>query len=199
MYDWCVAAAGKPHATWTLGTVSFVESSFFPIPPDAMLLPMSLARPDRAYYFALVCTLTSVAGGILGYAIGYFLYESLGLWLMQLYGYGAKIEWFQQQYREWGAWFILIKGLTPIPYKLVTIVSGFAEYPILPFILCHSSRAACASSSWRSCATATAIARARSSRSVWSCGPRSSRSCWWSELSQRSTCFEGPIRVPQVA
>jgi membrane protein YqaA with SNARE-associated domain len=135
MYNWCVAAAGKPHATWTLGTVSFVESSFFPIPPDAMLLPMSLARPDRAYYFAMVCTLTSVAGGILGYAIGYFLYESLGLWLMQLYGYGAKIEWFQQQYREWGAWFILIKGLTPIPYKLVTIVSGFAMYPILPFIV----------------------------------------------------------------
>ena len=135
MYNWCVAAAGKPHATWTLGTVSFVESSFFPIPPDAMLLPMSLARPDRAYHFATVCTLTSVAGGILGYAIGYYLYELLGLWLMQLYGYGAKIEWFQQQYREWGAWFILIKGLTPIPYKLVTIVSGFAHYPILPFIL----------------------------------------------------------------
>jgi membrane protein YqaA with SNARE-associated domain len=134
MYNWCVVAAGKPHATWTLGTVSFVESSFFPIPPDAMLLPMSLARPDRAYQFAAVCTLTSVAGGLLGYAIGYFLYESLGLWLMQLYGYGAKIEWFQQQYREWGAWFILIKGLTPIPYKLVTIVSGFAQYPLLPFI-----------------------------------------------------------------
>src|SRR5215510_6479189 len=135
MYNWCVAAAGKPHATWTLGTVSFVESSFFPIPPDAMLLPMSLARPDRAYHFALVCTLTSVAGGILGYAIGYFLYESLGLWLIKLYGYGAKVEWFQEQYREWGAWFILIKGLTPIPYKLVTIVSGFAHYPILPFIV----------------------------------------------------------------
>ena len=135
LYNWCVAAAGKPHATWTLGAVSFVESSFFPIPPDAMLLPMSLARPDRAYYFAAVCTITSVIGGVLGYAIGYFLYESLGLWLMQLYGYGAKVEWFQQQYREWGAWFILIKGLTPIPYKLVTIVSGFAHYPILPFII----------------------------------------------------------------
>ena len=134
MYNWCVDAAGKPHATWTLGTVSFVESSFFPIPPDAMLLPMSLARPDRAYYFAFVCTLTSVAGGILGYAIGYFLYESLGLWLMQLYGYGAKVEWFQQQYREWGAWFILIKGLTPIPYKLVTIVSGAAAFDIWIFI-----------------------------------------------------------------
>jgi membrane protein YqaA with SNARE-associated domain len=135
MYDWCIAAAGKPYATWTMGAVSFVESSFFPIPPDAMLIPMSLARPDRAYYFATVCTLTSVAGGILGYAIGYYLYESLGLWLMQLYGYGDKVEAFQQAYREWGAWIIVLKGLTPIPYKIVTIASGFAQYPILPFIL----------------------------------------------------------------
>jgi membrane protein YqaA with SNARE-associated domain len=135
MYDRCVAAAGKPSATWTMGTVSFVESSFFPIPPDAMLIPMALARPDRAYYFATVCTLTSVAGGVLGYAIGYFLYESLGLWLMQLYGYGDKVEAFQQAYKEWGAWIIVLKGLTPIPYKIVTIASGFAHYPILPFIL----------------------------------------------------------------
>jgi membrane protein YqaA with SNARE-associated domain len=135
MYDWCVAAAGKPSATWSMGAVSFVESSFFPIPPDAMLIPMSLARPDKAYYFATVCTLTSVAGGILGYAIGYFLYESLGLWLMQIYGYGDKVDAFQQSYKEWGAWIIVLKGLTPIPYKIVTIASGFAHYPILPFIL----------------------------------------------------------------
>ena len=135
MYDWCVATAGKPYATWAMGTVSFVESSFFPIPPDAMLIPMSLARPDKAYYFATVCTLASVAGGVLGYAIGYYLYESLGLWLMQLYGYGDKVEAFTQQYREWGAWIIVLKGLTPIPYKIVTIASGFAHYPILPFIL----------------------------------------------------------------
>ena len=135
MYDWCVATAGKPYATWVMGAVSFVESSFFPIPPDAMLIPMCLARPDKAYHFATVCTLTSVAGGILGYAIGYYLYESLGLWLMQLYGYGDKIEAFQQQYQEWGAWIIVLKGLTPIPYKIVTIASGFAHYPIVPFIL----------------------------------------------------------------
>jgi membrane protein YqaA with SNARE-associated domain len=134
MYNWCVATAGKPYATWIMGTVSFVESSFFPIPPDAMLVPMSLARPDRAYYFATVCTLASVAGGVLGYAIGYYLYESLGLWLMQLYGYGSKVEAFQAQYREWGAWIIVLKGLTPIPYKIVTIASGFAHYPLLPFI-----------------------------------------------------------------
>jgi membrane protein YqaA with SNARE-associated domain len=135
MYDYCVAAAGKPFATWTMGAVSFVESSFFPIPPDAMLIPMSLARPDKAYHFATVCTVTSVAGGILGYAIGYFLYESLGLWLMQLYGGTEKIAAFQHAYKEWGAWIIVLKGLTPIPYKIVTIASGFAQYPILPFIL----------------------------------------------------------------
>jgi membrane protein YqaA with SNARE-associated domain len=135
LYDWCIAAAGKPHASWIMGTVSFVESSFFPVPPDAMLIPMALARPDRAYFYATLCTVTSVAGGVLGWAIGYFLYESLGLWLMQLYGYGGKVEAFREAYVEWGAWIILLKGVTPIPYKIVTIASGFAEYPIIPFIL----------------------------------------------------------------
>jgi membrane protein YqaA with SNARE-associated domain len=135
LYDWCIGAAGKPHATWILGTVSFVESSFFPVPPDAMLIPMGLARPDKVWFYAHVCTLTSVAGGVLGYAIGYFLYESLGLWLMQLYGYGSKVEAFRQAYQEWGALIIVLKGMTPIPYKIVTIASGFAEYPIVPFIL----------------------------------------------------------------
>jgi len=135
LYDWCIAASGKPHASWIMGVVSFVESSFFPIPPDVMLIPMSLARPDRAYFYATLCTVTSVAGGILGYVIGAYLYDSLGLWLMQLYGYGAKVEAFREAYAEWGAWIILLKGMTPIPYKIVTIASGFAAYPILPFIL----------------------------------------------------------------
>jgi len=135
LYDWCIAAAGKPHASWIMGAVSFVESSFFPIPPDVMLIPMSLARPDRAYFYATLCTVTSVAGGVLGYVIGAYLYDSVGLWLMQLYGYGDKIEAFREAYAEWGAWIILLKGMTPIPYKIVTIASGFAAYPILPFIL----------------------------------------------------------------
>jgi membrane protein YqaA with SNARE-associated domain len=136
MYDWCVAAAGRPYATWLMGIVSFVESSFFPIPPDVMLIPMMLARPDRAYFFATVCTLTSVAGGVLGYAIGALLYDTVGLWLIQLYGYGNKIETFRELYAEWGAWIIIGKGVTPIPYKLVTIVSGFAGYSLVMFILC---------------------------------------------------------------
>ena len=135
LYDWCIAAAGKPHASWILGVVSFVESSFFPIPPDVMLVPMSLARPDRAYYYATLCTVTSVAGGVFGYFIGAYLYDTLGMWLMQLYGYGDKIEAFKAAYAEWGAWIILLKGMTPIPYKIVTIASGFAGYPLLPFIL----------------------------------------------------------------
>jgi len=135
LYDWCIAAAGKPHATWIMGAVSFVESSFFPVPPDVMLIPLCLARPDRAYFYATVCTLTSVAGGVLGYVIGAYLYDSVGLWLMQIYGYGDKIEAFRQAYAEWGAWIIVLKGMTPIPYKIVTIASGFADYPLIPFIL----------------------------------------------------------------
>ena len=135
LYDWCLAAADKPYATWLMGIVSFVESSFFPIPPDAMLIPMSLARPDKAYFYATVCTLTSVAGGVLGYLIGAVLYDSLGLWLIQLYGYGDKVEAFRESYAAWGGWIILLKGVTPIPYKIVTIASGFAGYNLLMFVL----------------------------------------------------------------
>ena len=135
MYDWCVNAAARPYATWILGIVSFVESSFFPIPPDAMLIPMGLARPERAWYYATVCTVASVAGGVLGYVIGAALYDSVGQWLIQLYGYGAKVEAFREAYRQYGAWIIVLKGLTPIPYKIVTITSGLAAYPIVPFIL----------------------------------------------------------------
>jgi membrane protein YqaA with SNARE-associated domain len=135
LYDRCVAAAGKPHASWTMGAVSFAESSFFPVPPDVMLIPMSLARPDKAWSFATLCTLTSVAGGVAGYLIGALLYDSVGQWLIQLYGYGDKVEAFREAYAEWGAWIILLKGLTPIPYKIVTITSGFAGYDIFLFII----------------------------------------------------------------
>jgi membrane protein YqaA with SNARE-associated domain len=135
LYDRCIAAAEKPHALWTLGAVSFAESSFFPIPPDVMLIPMALARPERAYRLAAWCTVASVTGGILGYAIGALLYQSVGQWLMQLYGYGTRVEEFRAAYAQWGAWIILLKGLTPIPYKIVTITSGFAGYNLGLFIL----------------------------------------------------------------
>jgi len=119
-----------------MGAVSFVESSFFPIPPDAMLIPMSLARPDRAYYYATLCTWTSVAGGVLGYFIGAVLYDSVGHWLIELYGYGDKVEAFREAYARYGTWIILLKGITPIPYKIVTITSGFAGFNLLTFVLC---------------------------------------------------------------
>src|SRR6476469_3958822 len=135
LYDWCLGAAHKPHAMWLMGAVSFAESSFFPVPPDVMLIPMALARPERAYVMAIWCTITSVAGGILGYAIGASLYDSVGLWLIQLYGYGDKVEAFREAYAQWGAWIILLKGLTPIPYKIVTIASGFAGYNVFLFVL----------------------------------------------------------------
>jgi membrane protein YqaA with SNARE-associated domain len=135
MYDWCIASADKPYAIWLLGIVSFAESSFFPVPPDVMLIPMSLAQPRKAWLFALVCTVTSVAGGVLGYAIGALLYDSIGGWIIQLYGFGDKVEVFRAQYAEYGAWIILLKGLTPIPYKLVTITSGFAGYNLFLFVL----------------------------------------------------------------
>ena len=135
MYDWCIASADKPYAIWLLGIVSFAESSFFPVPPDVMLIPMSLAQPRKAWLYALVCTLTSVTGGILGYAIGALLYDSIGGWIIQLYGYGDKVEAFRAAYAEYGAWIILLKGFTPIPYKLVTITSGFAGYNLFLFIL----------------------------------------------------------------
>ena len=135
LYDWCIAAADKPYATWLMGAVSFVESSFFPVPPDVMLIPMSIARPERAWFYATVCTLTSVAGGVLGYFIGAVLYDSVGAWLIHLYGYGNKVEAFRQAYAQWGTWIILIKGVTPIPYKIVTIASGFAGYNLFMFVL----------------------------------------------------------------
>jgi membrane protein YqaA with SNARE-associated domain len=136
IYDWCIDAAHKPYALWIMGVVAFAESSFFPVPPDVMLIPMSLARPQRAWVYAAICTVTSVLGGILGYAIGALLFDSVGHWLIQVYGLGDKVDAFRASYAEWGAVIILLKGLTPIPYKLVTITSGFAGYNLLLFVLC---------------------------------------------------------------
>ena len=135
LYDWCIAAADKRSAPWIMGAISFAESSVFPIPPDTMLVPMSLARPDKAYGFAAVCTVTSVVGGVVGYLIGALLYNSVGHWLIGLYGYGDKVEAFRDAYNQYGAWIILLKGLTPIPYKIVTITSGFAGYNFLLFVV----------------------------------------------------------------
>jgi membrane protein YqaA with SNARE-associated domain len=118
-----------------MAIVSFCESSFFPIPPDVMVVPIILARRNQAYWIATVCTVSSVLGGMLGYAIGMFLYDSVGQWLIRFYGMGEGIEQFREQFRTWGTEIILIKGLTPIPFKLVTIASGLAQFNLPLFIL----------------------------------------------------------------
>ncbi|MGP0060806.1 MAG: YqaA family protein [Beijerinckiaceae bacterium] len=135
LYHWTLALAESRHAPLALGLVAFAESSFFPIPPDAILVPMSLARPQRALVYALICTIGSVAGGLLGYAIGALLFETVGHWLIQLYGYGARVEELRALYAQWGWAFILIKGVTPIPYKIVTITSGVLAYSLPLFVL----------------------------------------------------------------
>lgn len=126
--------AAGPKALPALGVVSFTESSFFPIPPDAMIIPMVLARPDLAWRIAFVATVTSVLGGAAGYAIGYYLFETVGQTVIAFYGYQEKFAAFQALYAEWGLWIILVKGLTPVPYKIITIASGVAGYDFPVFV-----------------------------------------------------------------
>ena len=134
LYESVLALAGHRRAGWFLALVSFAESSVFPIPPDAMLVPMCLARPERALRYALICTIASVLGGMLGYAIGYWLWDALADPIMRAYGYAdAKLR-FDAWYGDYGLWIILIKGLTPIPYKIVTIASGATKFPFLVFV-----------------------------------------------------------------
>jgi membrane protein YqaA with SNARE-associated domain len=134
LYARIKALAQSRHAEASLAAVAFAESSFFPIPPDVLLAPMVLAEPRRAWRFALVATLASVVGGMFGYAIGAMLYGTIGLWLVDLYGYGAKMEALRQTYAQWGWLVILIKGATPIPYKLITITSGLLGYSFPLFV-----------------------------------------------------------------
>ncbi len=133
LYDWVMRIAESPQAMKWLGVVSFAESSFFPIPPDAMLVPMVLARPRDAWRIAMVCSITSVLGGFFGYAIGYYLFEAIGQPIVNFYGYQAAFDRFRDEFQHWGLWIILIKGLTPIPYKIVTIASGVAHFDLVVF------------------------------------------------------------------
>ena len=135
LYDWTLRLAGHRHALRSLAVISFCESSFFPIPPDVMVVPMVLARRDQAYLIATVCTVSSVLGGILGYAIGYFLFDTVGQWLIQVYHMQARMDGLKSLYDEWGALVILVKGLTPIPFKLVTIASGFFQFNFFLFVI----------------------------------------------------------------
>lgn len=143
LYLWTLSLAESRHAPLALGLVAFAESSFFPIPPDTILVPMSIARPNRALLYALICTVGSVTGGLLGYAIGALLFHSVGQWLISIYGYGDRVAELKALYAQWGWAVILIKGLTPIPFKIVTITSGLLAYSLPLFILlCTITRAA---------------------------------------------------------
>ena len=135
LYDWVFSLARHRHATRSLAVVSFAESSFFPIPPDVMLAPMVLAKPERAYFYAMVCTAASVLGALLGYWIGYELYATVGVKIVAAYGLEAKMQASIEAFNTYGVWIILIKGLTPIPYKIITIACGVAHFALLPFIL----------------------------------------------------------------
>lgn len=135
LYQWTLDRASSPHATWIVTLVSFTESSFFPLPPDLMLIPMILANKARAWRLALLCSVASVLGGILGYAIGYFLFETLGEFIINTYNLASAFERFQTDFQAWGFWIIALKGLTPIPFKLVTIASGVAKLNFQEFIL----------------------------------------------------------------
>lgn len=133
LYDSLMALAASPRAPLWLAVVSFAESSVFPAPPDLMLGPMVLAKPEHAWRNAAICTAASVAGGVLGYAIGYFL-QPVGMWILTLTGHADGLAAFQKWFADWGLWVILIKGLTPIPYKLVTIASGLAQFSFPMFV-----------------------------------------------------------------
>lgn len=134
LYEWTMAKAGDRRAEWWLALFSFIEASFFPIPPHPVLGLMCLAEPKKAVRFALIATLASVAGGLLGYAIGYGVYESFGVQLLAALGLSESFPVAACYLREYGAEIIMIKGATPIPFKLLTITAGFIEMPLLTFI-----------------------------------------------------------------
>ncbi|ARN84814.1 YqaA family protein [Candidatus Nucleicultrix amoebiphila] len=134
-YNWTLSFANKPQALWVLSAISFAESSFFPLPPDPLYIAMIVANRNRAWFLALICTLTSVLGGILGYFIGYGLYETLGQWIVSAYGLEEAFDKFQGEFIKWGFWIIALKGLTPIPYKIVTISSGVVGINMTTFLI----------------------------------------------------------------
>jgi membrane protein YqaA with SNARE-associated domain len=135
LYDWVMILAGHRHAEPALAGVAFVESSVFPIPPDVMLMPMAYAHPSRAFRYALVATIASVLGGLLGYAIGFFLFETVGRAILEFYGFTEEFEVFALRYNEHGAAIVFFAGLTPFPFKVITIASGVTALNLVSFVL----------------------------------------------------------------
>lgn len=135
LYDKTMALGASRHATPALCGVSFVESSFFPIPPDVILIPMVLAKRARWWIYAALCTVASVLGGLLGYVIGAVLFTEIAQPILEFYGYAEKFDTFTQEFRQYGAWIVFLAGITPFPYKVITIASGAAGVPLPVFIV----------------------------------------------------------------
>ncbi|MGJ8622444.1 MAG: YqaA family protein [Yoonia sp.] len=134
LYDWTISLAQSPHALWALAIVSFVESSFFPIPPDVLMIPMIIARPSRAFVIAGVATLASVAGALLGYYIGSALMQSVGLPILEFYGKDGRFEEMAVVFNTYGAWAVVVAGVTFLPFKVITIASGATGLSLPVFI-----------------------------------------------------------------
>ncbi len=135
LYDWTLSLAHSPYALWALAFVAFIESSVFPIPPDLLMIPMIIAAPHRAFVIAGIATVASVAGGLLGYAIGMFAYDSLGQPILESLGKADSMEAFNTRFNDAGFWAVLVAGLTPFPYKVITIMSGWTAMPLGTFVI----------------------------------------------------------------
>lgn len=134
LYDWTMRLADHPHALWALAFIAFLESSVFPIPPDVLMIPMILARPSRAWLIATVALVASVIGGMLGYAIGAFAFDSIGSPILTAMGKGAAVAEFNARFNDFGFWAVLTAGITPFPYKVITIMSGWTGMPFATFV-----------------------------------------------------------------
>ena len=135
LYDWTLGLAGHRHALWALAVVAFIESSFFPIPPDVLMIPMILARPNRAFLIAAIALVASVLGGLFGYAIGAFAFETLGQPILASLGKADSMAEFSQRFNDFGFWAVLTAGVTPFPFKVITIMSGWTGMPLMTFLL----------------------------------------------------------------
>lgn len=135
LYAWTLSLAQSPHALWALAIVAFVESSFFPIPPDIIMIPMIIAAPRKAFLIAAIATVSSVLGGLFGYFIGFALFETIGQPIFDFYGKADAVAEFSAQFNEYGAWAVLIAGVTPFPFKVITIMSGVTQLSLPIFIV----------------------------------------------------------------
>ena len=136
LYNRILKLSARKDAVWWMSAVSFAESSFFPLPPDIMLVPMCLAEPKKLWRYTNICALASLIGGLFGYAVGFYLFESVGRLIIDVYNAQESFQRFQDMFAEFGPWFLILKGITPIPYKLLTITAGFAQLDLTVFILC---------------------------------------------------------------